>query len=107
MSEPFADRPKPCADEENRQWNHKPRRGSHQSINADALAISLTGTAKNRKGRHVCGKDRQEKNHRPNGPAGEKEILGILFAFSESDAADDGNDRQVNANDNDGDHEKR
>ena len=47
---------------------------------------------------------RQEKNHRPDGAAGEEEILRVCLALFERDDADEGDDREIDENDDDRDH---
>ena len=104
MAESLSQRPEPRADKKDRQGNDNPRRRRHQSINADTLAISLAGAAKNRKRRHVGGENGEEEHHLADGAVGEEKIFCVCLAAPEGDAADKGNQAEVKADDNDGNH---
>src|SRR5437588_323109 len=92
-------RPKPRADEKNRQRNDKSGRGRHEAVNSDALPISLARAAEDGKGRHIRRKNGEEEHHLADRAVGEEKILCVIFAPPERDAADKGNQAEVKADD--------
>src|SRR5258708_416341 len=104
MPEALAQRPQPGAYKKDCERNNERRGGGHQPVNANALAISLARTAEDGESSHVGREDGQKENHRADGAAGEEEILGVRFAFSECDETDRGDHHEIKKDNNDRNH---
>ena len=104
VAEAFAQGPQAGADEENGERNHQAGGGGHKAINADALAVGLAGTAEDGEGGHVGGEEGEEKDHFAHRAAGQEKVLGAVLAATESGAADEGDQGEVDQDDEDGDH---
>ena len=100
----FSKRPEPRADEENGERNDESRRRGHEPVSANAALIGEAGAAENGEGRHVRNEDREQKHPRSQRPARQKKVFLRASAFAEGEHPDIEDNREVNENDDGGDH---